>query len=53
MPKYTGAVKPEDWLSDYVTAVDIAGGNKRIAVRYVLLMLTGSARTWLNSLSAL
>jgi hypothetical protein len=29
MPKYTGAVKPEDWLSDYVTAVDIAGGNKR------------------------
>jgi hypothetical protein len=21
MPKYTGAVKPKDWLSDYVTAV--------------------------------
>jgi hypothetical protein len=53
MPKYTGAVKPEDWLSDYVTAVDIAGGNKRTAVRYAALMLTGSARTWLNSLPAL
>jgi hypothetical protein len=53
MPKYTGAVKPEDWLSDYVTAVDIAGGNKRTAVRYAPLMLTGSARTWLNSLSAM
>jgi hypothetical protein len=53
MPKYTGAVKPEDWLSDYVTAVDIAGGNKRTAVRYALLMLTGSAQTWLNSLPAL
>jgi hypothetical protein len=53
MPKYTWAVKPEDWLSDYVTAVDIAGGNKRTAVRYVPLMLTGSARTWLNSLPAL
>jgi hypothetical protein len=53
MPKYTGAVKPEDWLSDYVTAVDIAGGNKRTAVRYAPLMLTGSARTWLNSLPAL
>jgi hypothetical protein len=53
MPKYTGEVKPEDWLSDYVTAVDIAGGNKRIAVRYALLMLTKSARTWLNSLPAL
>jgi hypothetical protein len=53
IPKYTGAVKPEDWLSDFVTAIDIAGGNKRIAVRYALLMLMGSARTWLNSLLAL
>jgi hypothetical protein len=53
MPKYTGAVKPEDWLSDYVTAVDIAGGNKRTAVHYAPLMLTGSARMWLNSLPAL
>jgi hypothetical protein len=53
MPKYTRVVKLEDWLSDYVTAVDIVGGNKRIAVRYPLLMLTGSARTWLNSLPAL
>jgi hypothetical protein len=53
MPKYTGAVKPEDWLSDYGTVVDIGGGNKRTAVRYAPLMLTGSARTWLNSLPAL
>jgi hypothetical protein len=36
MPKYTGAVKPEDWLSDYVTAVDIAGGGRgqRCATRH-------------------
>jgi hypothetical protein len=53
MPKYTGVVKPEDWLSEYVTTVDIAGGNKRTVVRYVPLMLTGPARTWLNSLPAL
>jgi hypothetical protein len=33
-------VKPEDWLSDYVTIVDIAGGNKRIVVRYAPLILT-------------
>jgi hypothetical protein len=46
-------VKLEDWLSDYGTTVDIMGGNKRVAVRYVPLMLTGSARTWLNSLPAL
>jgi hypothetical protein len=53
MPKYTGAVRPEDWLSDYGIAVDIAGGNKRMAVRYALLMLIGSARMWLNNLPAL
>jgi hypothetical protein len=53
MPKYTGAVKLEDWLSDYVTAVNIAGSNKRTVVRYASLMLIGSARTWLNSLPAL
>jgi hypothetical protein len=32
MPKYTGVVKPKDWLSDYDITVDIAGGNKRVAV---------------------
>ena len=32
-PKYNGTAKPEDWLADYVTAVNIAGGNKRVAVR--------------------
>jgi hypothetical protein len=53
MPKYTRVVKPKDWLSDYVTTIDIAGGNKRTVVRYALLMLTGSARTLLNSLPAL
>jgi hypothetical protein len=39
MPKYTGAMKPEDWLSDYNIVVDIAGGNKRLAMRYASLML--------------
>ncbi|KAE8816942.1 Endoglucanase 3 [Hordeum vulgare] len=51
-PKYNGTAKPEDWLIDYTTAVGIAGGNKRVAVRYVPLMLAGSAQTWLNSLPA-
>jgi hypothetical protein len=53
MPKYTRAVKPEDWLSDYGIVVDIVGGNKRLAVRYTSLMLQGSARKWLNSLPVL
>ena len=49
-PKYNGFMKPEDWLVDYSTAVSIANGNKRVAVKYVPLMLQGTARTWLNSL---
>ena len=52
MPKYTGSVKPEDWLVDYSTAVNIANGNKRVTVKYVPLMLQGTARTWLNSLKS-
>ncbi|KAE8819897.1 Endoglucanase 3 [Hordeum vulgare] len=44
--------KPEDWLIDYTAAVGIARGNKRVAIRYVPLMLAGSARTWLNNLPA-
>ena len=31
-------------------AVSIANSNKRVAVKYVPLMLQGTARTWLNSL---
>jgi hypothetical protein len=30
IPKYTGAVKPEDWLSDYGITIDIMGGNKEV-----------------------
>ena len=44
-PKYNGSVKPEDWLVDYSTTVSIANGNKRVAVKYVSLMLQGMART--------
>lgn len=50
--KYNGFTKPEDWLTDYTTDVGIAGGKKRVAVRYTPLMLLGSVRAWLNSLPA-
>ena len=49
-PKYNGSVKPKDWLIDYSTAVRIANDNRRVAVKYVPLMLQGTTRTWLNSL---
>ena len=44
-PKYNGSVKPKDWLTDYMTAVGIAGGNRCVVVRYAALMLQGSARS--------
>ena len=40
-PNYNGTVKPEDWLTDYMTVVGIAGGNRRVVVRYAPLMLQG------------
>jgi hypothetical protein len=41
---YNGSTKPEDWLEDYSTAVNIAGGNLWWAVHYVLQMLEGPAK---------
>jgi hypothetical protein len=49
---YNGSTKPEDWLEEYSTAVNIAGGNLRWAVRYLPQMLEGPARIWLNNLPA-
>jgi hypothetical protein len=47
---YSGITKPQDWLTDYVSSVHIAGGNRRWAVRYLPHMLEGPARIWLNNL---
>ena len=41
---YNGSTRPEDWLNDYVSAVHIAGGNRRWAMRYIPRMLEGPAR---------
>ncbi|KAK1665230.1 hypothetical protein QYE76_053389, partial [Lolium multiflorum] len=51
---YDGTTKPEDWLTDYVTAVYVAGGgvNRRWAVRIIPSYLVGPARIWLNNLPA-
>jgi hypothetical protein len=49
---YNGSTKPEDWLEDYSTAVNIPGGNLWWAVRYVPQMLEGPAMIWLNNLPA-
>ena len=47
---YNGTTKLQDWLQEYVQAVNGSGGNRRWAVRYVPQMLEGAARIWLNNL---
>ena len=50
MARYNGAAKPNTWLQDYVTLVGIHGGNSLIAVRFLPIMLEGTARLWIYSL---
>jgi hypothetical protein len=38
------------WLQDYFNAVQFAGGSPNVAVRYLPLMLSGTARQWINDL---
>jgi hypothetical protein len=42
--------RPATWLQDYSEAVEIAGGNPNVAVKYLPLMLTGTANQWIDDL---
>jgi hypothetical protein len=48
--KYDGSQEPQSWLSDYLQAVKILGGTKKIAMQSLQLHLTGAARSWLSKL---
>ena len=48
-PKYDGKQDPRDWLDDYLIACSCQGGTSTTAMQYIELMLTGSARGWLNT----
>jgi hypothetical protein len=48
--KYDGSQEPTLWLSDYLQAVQILGGTKATAMQSLQLYLTGTARSWLNTL---
>jgi hypothetical protein len=39
------------WLHDYFNAVQFARGSPNVAVRYLPLMLSGTARQWINDLA--
>ena len=47
---YDGSEKPSTWLQDYFEAVRVAHASADVAVRYLPLMLRGTARQWLNDL---
>ncbi len=47
---YDGTAKPATWLQDYGNAVEIAGGNPNVAVKYLPLMLAGTTRQWIDDL---
>jgi hypothetical protein len=49
--QYNGVDRPLTWLQDYFNAVQFAGGSPNVAVRYLPLMLSGTARQWINDLA--
>jgi len=48
--KYNGAENPDTWLPDYINAVGINDGGYNDAVRFLPLMLEGTARLWIDTL---
>jgi hypothetical protein len=48
--KYDGSQEPTLWLSDYLQVVQILGGTRATAMQSLQLHLTGTARSWLNTL---
>jgi hypothetical protein len=48
--KYDGSQEPTLWLSDYLQVVQILGGTRAMAMQSLQLHLTGTARSWLNTI---
>jgi hypothetical protein len=48
--KYDGSQEPQSWLLDYLQAVKLLGGTRKIAMQSLQLHLTGAARSWLSKL---
>jgi hypothetical protein len=49
--QYNGVDRPLTWLQDYFKIVQFAGGSPNVDVRYLPLMLSGTARQWINDLA--
>jgi hypothetical protein len=49
--QYNGVDRPLTWLQDYFNAVQFVGGLPNVAIRYLPLMLSSTARQWINDLA--
>jgi hypothetical protein len=49
--QYNGVDRPLTWLQDYFNAVQFTGGSPNVAICYLPLMLSGTARQWINDLA--
>jgi hypothetical protein len=49
--QYNGVDRPLTCLQDYFNAVQFAGGSPNVVVCYLPLMLSGTARQWINDLA--
>jgi hypothetical protein len=48
--QYNRVERPLTWLQDYFNAVQFAGGSPNVVVRNLPLMLSATARQWINDL---
>ena len=52
VPNYTADQPPETWVESYEMAMEMLDVDDTACAKYFTMMLEGTARTWLKSLSA-
>jgi hypothetical protein len=48
--KYDGSSNPEEFIQVYHTVIEAAGGDDRVKLNYLHMVLYGAARSWLINL---
>ena len=51
MPNYTADLSPESWVESYEMAMEMLDVDEAVCAKYFTMMLEGTTRTWLKSLS--
>ena len=50
--KYNGSINLIEFFHIYTTAIQVAGGDKKVTMNYLPTALEGATRIWLNNLSS-